>query len=87
MPKLTDAELTAVIEQWDQHDRFRDFDNSGEPIEVRLARELQSLRTDLEAKVEEWRQRADDCCAADTAIQRQCYSAIASELETILRGE
>lgn len=27
-----------IIDQWDNHDRFRDFEGAGEPSEVKLAR-------------------------------------------------
>ena len=31
------------VDHWDNHGRFRDFENEGEPLEVRLARELLAL--------------------------------------------
>jgi hypothetical protein len=34
---------TRIVKQWDEHDRFRDFDNHGEPDEVRLARAYLTL--------------------------------------------
>lgn len=34
------TELTRIIEQWEQHDRFRDIDLLGEPDAVRLAKAM-----------------------------------------------
>lgn len=34
------AKLKLIVDQWDQHDRFRDFESWGEPAEVQLARSM-----------------------------------------------
>jgi hypothetical protein len=56
---LSDKLVKDVIVQWDEHDRFRDFEKRGEPVEVSLARDLLALRTALAALADGWESRAE----------------------------
>jgi hypothetical protein len=47
MGEFNDQELSHIIDQWENHDRFRNFDARDEPCEIRLARYTAHLKAGL----------------------------------------